>query len=208
MHQICYYVLAVDNGFAPCVDNGVLTLAICKPDIRRTAGKGDWIIGVSPKEDGHKLCYAAKVTGNPIPGQEYYTQGKFRRRGDCIYSFDGRKFSLRKRRKVHEEGNKKKDVGTFPTYKNAVVLMSSKRSFWYYGNNARSISHKQYPALNRRLIHLQQGHRVNHSPAVHKELMTIIRRLRRDKPGVHGSPRDPASEVSHDAKCSKHHGVC
>lgn len=159
MARIYYYILAVDDGFAPCVENGVLTLAICKPAIRRTAIEGDWIIGISPKEDGHKLCYAAQVTSK-IPGQRYYTQEMSNKRGDSIYSFDGTRFSLRKRRKVHNDEDRKRDVGKFPDYQNAFVLKSSRKSFWYYGNNARSISSTQYPALNHRLNRLQQGHRV------------------------------------------------
>jgi hypothetical protein len=185
----------------------VLTLAICKPVIRRTAIEGDWIIGISPKEDGHKLCYAAQVTCR-IPGQRYYTKEMFRKRGDSIYSFDGTRFSLRKRRKVHNEEDEKRDLGKFPSYRNAFVLMSSRGSFWYYGNNARSISSTQYHALNHRLNRLQQGHRVRHSLGVHKELLTMIKWLRRRKPGVQGDPRNPPSEVSHDSRCSKHHGVC
>ncbi len=205
--RIYYYILAVDDGFAPCVDNGILSLAICKPAIRRTADQGDWIIGISPKEDEHKLVYAANVT-RTIPGQKYYTQETFRQRGDRIYSFDGTRFTLRKRRKVHKEADRKRDVGKFPTYQNAVVLKSSRRSFWYYGDEARKIAPAKYPALNRRLNYLQQGHRVQHSPKVHKELLAIIKWLSRQKPGVYGKPRDPPSEVSHDSTCSKHHGTC
>ena len=38
------YVVAYDEGSAPCVDNNLLTLCICKPLIRRRANIGDWII--------------------------------------------------------------------------------------------------------------------------------------------------------------------
>ena len=34
------YVLVSDDGVAPCVDNNLLTLATCKPLIRRTARVG------------------------------------------------------------------------------------------------------------------------------------------------------------------------
>jgi hypothetical protein len=206
MDRIYYYILAVDNGFAPCVDEGALTLAICKPGIRLHAGKDDWIIGISPKKDGHRLCYVAKITRDPIPGQDYYTKEKFRKRGDRIYRFDGRKFSLRKRRRAHEEGDVEKDVGKFPAYQNAVVLMSSK--FWYYGDNARIISHEEYPALNRQLNRLTQGYRVNHPPAVHKELITLIRHVRRRKLGVHGNPRNPPRKESDHSKHTKRHELC
>lgn len=205
--QIYYYILRWDDGYAPCVNNGVLTLAICKPSIRRKAGEGDWIIGISPKKDGHELCYMAQVT-RKIPGYEYYTQNIFSKRGDRIYSFDGKKFSLRRRRKVHEEADKKTDVGKFPTYQNAVVLKSSRGSFWYFGDKAWSISPERYPALTEKLDHLQQGHRCNHTARAHKELRSIIARMKRMKPGIHGKPRNPPSRSSHDSKCSKHHGVC
>jgi hypothetical protein len=207
MARIYYYILAVDDGFAPCVDNGILTLAICKPAIRRTAIEGDWIIGISPKEDGHKLCYAAQVSST-IPGKKYYTQEAFRERGDSIYSFDGVRYNLRKRRKVHDEKDEKRDLGKFPSYRNAFVLKSSRGSFWYYGNNARSISSTRNPALSQKLNRLQQGHRVRHSLAVDSELLAMIKRLRRTRPGVHGDPKNPPSAVSHDSKCSKYHGVC
>ena len=196
--RIYCYILAIDDGVAPCVDNGVLTLAICKPAIRRTAIEGDWIIGISPKEDGHKLCYGVQVT-SVIPGQRYYMQEVFRKRGDSIYSFDGTRFNLRKHPKVHNEEEEKRDLGKFPNYRNAFVLMSSGKSFWYYGKKARSISPKQYPALNQKLNRLQQGHRVRHFVVVHKELLAMVKRIRRRKPGVDGDPRNPPSEVSHDS---------
>src|SRR5262245_31415483 len=39
------YVVARDYGFAPNPFYGFCTLATCKPDIRRTADIGDWIVG-------------------------------------------------------------------------------------------------------------------------------------------------------------------
>ena len=37
MTQVYIYKLTVDDGGAPCVHDGVWTLAICKPAIRSTA---------------------------------------------------------------------------------------------------------------------------------------------------------------------------
>jgi len=45
MSQIYFYKLTVDDGGAPCAERGLLSLAICKPMIRRTAQKGDLIFG-------------------------------------------------------------------------------------------------------------------------------------------------------------------
>jgi hypothetical protein len=206
MSRIYYYILRYDDGFAPCVDRGALTLAICKPSIRRAAEEGDWLMGVSPKAHGHRLCYAAQVT-EKIRGRKYYVARRFKNRGDRIYSFDGARFRLRNR-SVHTEANTGTDVGRYPEYKNAVILGSGRGAFWYFGEKARDISRDQFPALNRRLDRLSQGHRVNHSNKVHRELEQIIRILKSEKRGVRGSPRDPPRQISHDAKCSKHHGVC
>jgi len=207
MSDVYYYILRYDDGTAPCVDSGILTLAICKPAIRRSAEKRDWIIGVSPKAHGHKLSYAAHITAR-ITGQKYYVARRFRGRGDCIYTFDRTRFQLRPRLFVHSEADKETDVGNYPGYKNAVILKSARGSFWYFGDKAREITREEYPALNHSLDRLKQGHRVYHSKKVRRELDEIIKALKRTKAGVRGHPRDPARRISHDAKCSKYHGVC
>lgn len=66
------YVLRVDDGAAPNPYWGTCTLTICKPDIRRCAQVGDWIVGTGSKnvrlKDGNKydfsddVVYAMKVT--------------------------------------------------------------------------------------------------------------------------------------------------
>lgn len=39
------YVVAHDFGFAPNPFDGLCTLATCKPDIRKKAAVGDYIVG-------------------------------------------------------------------------------------------------------------------------------------------------------------------
>ena len=56
------YVVKRDYGFAPNPFYGVLTLATCKPLIRKCADVGDFIIGNSDKSHGNKLIYMAKVS--------------------------------------------------------------------------------------------------------------------------------------------------
>lgn len=184
----------------------MFTLSICKPAIRRKARENDWVMGISPKGHGHTLCYAAHIT-EKFGGEKYYSKA-FEHRADCIYRFDGDRFWLRPERVVHSMSDMKTDVGRYPTYLNAVILRSARGSFWYYGKNAKNLPRSRYPQLRRRLNRLNQGHRVNHSKKVHEELKEIIRDLERHKPGVHGRPRDPPKQISHDAKCSKQHGVC
>lgn len=55
------YIVSRDYGFAPNPFHGYLTLATCKPKIRKNAEVGDYIIGNSGKKSGYKLIYMAKV---------------------------------------------------------------------------------------------------------------------------------------------------
>lgn len=55
------YIVTYDTGFAPNPFWGCCTLANCKPSIRRTANKGDWIVGLSRKASGNRVVYAMKV---------------------------------------------------------------------------------------------------------------------------------------------------
>lgn len=72
MTRLFSYVLRFDNGAAPNSYWNICTLTICKPAIRRSAEKEDWIIGTGSKnsrlKDGNihnlsnHLVYAMKVT--------------------------------------------------------------------------------------------------------------------------------------------------
>lgn len=70
-------ILATDSGFAPNPFHGVCTLACCRPPIRRCARKGDWVIGITPKDLGNKLAYAMRVTEEPISFAEYFRDARF-----------------------------------------------------------------------------------------------------------------------------------
>ncbi len=71
------YVVTHDYGFAPNPFGGVLTLACCKPQIRRTARIGDWIVGTLPRGiDWQRLCFAAKVS-EAMTFDEYFHGDRF-----------------------------------------------------------------------------------------------------------------------------------
>ena len=90
------YVVARDYGFAPNPFWGVLTLATCKPKIRKNANVGDYVIGHSTASDGNKLIFIMKV-GRIISFDEYWNSVEFeikkpvmngsliRKYGDNIY---------------------------------------------------------------------------------------------------------------------------
>lgn len=83
MTRIWRYVLKTDTGFAPCIDDGILTLACCKPFIRRHAEKGDWIIGYFPKNLGYgRVAWVGQVS-EKLPLGMY--EKRHRRRRDAIY---------------------------------------------------------------------------------------------------------------------------
>lgn len=67
------YVVARDYGFAPNPFYGVCTLATCKPQLRRMASVGDWVIGTGCAPNGltGHLVYVMKVA-KIISFDEYF----------------------------------------------------------------------------------------------------------------------------------------
>ena len=72
------YVVSRDYGFAPNPFYGTCTLATCKPEIRRTARAGDWIIGTGSKMQGREdhLVYVMKVAEKRT-FSEYWADDRF-----------------------------------------------------------------------------------------------------------------------------------
>ena len=73
------YVVARDFGFAPNPFHGFCTLATCKPNIRKAAQVGDWIVGTGSK--GHEregqLVYAMQVT-ETLDFEGFWSDERFR----------------------------------------------------------------------------------------------------------------------------------
>ena len=82
------YKMTHDTGFAPNPYHGVLTLATCKPRIRKCAKEGYWISGWTSNEvfdkkykkhyftdDSQKLIYLAKVK-NVITFDDYWNENE------------------------------------------------------------------------------------------------------------------------------------
>lgn len=88
--KIRLYKMTTDKRFAPNPYCGVLTLATCKPGIRRAAEIGEWIAGFSSKaldksESGEeKLIYIARVDAKLSFG-EYYKAYPQKRPTHCYY---------------------------------------------------------------------------------------------------------------------------
>lgn len=72
------YVVARDYGFAPNPWYGFCTLATCKPNIRRAARVGDWIVGTGSKtkELQDQIVYAMRVS-EVLQFDEYWRDERF-----------------------------------------------------------------------------------------------------------------------------------
>lgn len=80
MARISSYVVRYDSGFAPNPFYGYCTLATCKPNIRRSANIGDWVIGSGSNDRtirlGGHLVYAMRVT-EAMTFDEYSVDPRF-----------------------------------------------------------------------------------------------------------------------------------
>ena len=176
-----FYVYKVthDHGAAPCVDGGrLLTLAICKPMIRRTARVGDVIFGFAANSlsPDNRLIYIARVTSVEEDG-DYYESPTYEDRGDRIYiRGDNGRFRLRSDARYHQEGTQlATDLGSFPEYERARVLISD--DFRYFGStpDSETADLSPYPRLQSLLRRLGQGHRVNHPADLAEEMRELLR---------------------------------
>lgn len=172
------YKIVVDNGGAPCVHEMRLSLAICKPAIRRTAQPGDLIFafGTNAEEPANRLVYIAEVTERLAEGL-YYTREDCSLRPDCIYERrpNGR-LVLKADALYHNQADvRSRDVGQYPEYQNAVVLLSS--DFRYFGGSGNADWKRECPHLAVFVKSMSQGHRVEHSTEIYQELASLKRAI-------------------------------
>jgi hypothetical protein len=173
MQKIYFYKLTTDNGGAPCVQNDLLSLAICKPMMRKSAteGGGDLIFGFAANSlhRDNPLIYLARVTKKLCNG-EYFKDAQYAERCDCIYRFEGDCFVWKPEALHHCPEDLRHDLGEFPEYFRANVLLSN--DFRYFGEAA--IEYKsEFPLITDAIKHLGPGHRVNHSHALQEELICM-----------------------------------
>ena len=78
------YKITYDTGAAPCIQNNLFSLAICKPKIRKCAKIGDYIIGfyANSISQNNYMAYIAKITDKKTFKEYYKTHSE---RTDCIY---------------------------------------------------------------------------------------------------------------------------
>ena len=87
MPRLYSYIVARDYGFAPNPFYGFCTLATCKPNIRKSASVGDWVIGTGTKKKnrGGHLVFAMRVT-EMMSFDDYWTDPRFRGKRADLFS--------------------------------------------------------------------------------------------------------------------------
>jgi hypothetical protein len=88
-----------------------------------------------------------------------------------------------------ESDQRRKDVGML--FENADVLLS--RSFRYFGRQGTAAykNVNDYRVITRLIENLKQGHRVNHSAELHRQLLNLKKRVWREFPEMKiGSPTE------------------
>jgi len=207
-----------DTGAAPCVENDLLTLAICKPQIRSAASPGDIIFGFGSRRHQERLIYAAVVM-DKIERAEYYRRPEFAARSDCIYEIAGEKARVKKGARFHQDGSAiRQDIG--PGFSKAKVLIS--RDFRYFGKSGTDAYKATFPLIGQAVADLARGHRVHHSPALRSALSRLKGWIWATHPQmVNGRPTDakpcpgkgrsasqPARvRIKHDGSMPKEHKI-
>jgi hypothetical protein len=150
------YIVRYDSGFAPNPFYGFCTLATCKPDIRKHAQVGDWIVGTGSKQinRGGHLVYAMQVA-ETLSFEAYSSDPRFERKkprlagsykmaaGDNIYEPTAIPGRWRQLNSYHskKDGNPNPDHIKRDTSVSR-VLISPVPQFVYFGAEGPLVPHE------------------------------------------------------------------
>ena len=182
------YIVAHDGGFAPNPFWGYCTLANCKPQIRRTAEVGNWIVGLTTKAKGNRVIYAMQVEEILNYGQ-YYHDKRFAekipdyskrkviyKRGDNIYEPlpNG---AFRQLRSAHSKKCQENPKAKAVDLGGVNILIA--RTFHYFGGCG--------PELPKHLDELKvgRGHKCHFQPETISDFSNFIEDY---SPGVNALP--------------------
>jgi len=195
------YVVARDYGFAPNPFYGVCTLATCKPNIRKAAAIGDWVMGTGSKQHKRekRVVFAMRVTG-AMTFEEYWSHPDFQRKkvnlrgskkqafGDNIYSRDATSGNWCQVNSHHSfpDGSPNPLNIMADTGANRILLSNE---FVYWGGSGPELP-KQFLLYgpHHESVCAGRGHRNNFPPQIVEELIAWIRSL--DESGYCGEPLD------------------
>jgi len=186
--KIYSYIITDDTGFSPNPFWGYCTLANCKPAIRRTAGEGDWIVGLTPKSTGNKIVYAIKVS-EIMTYNEYYHDIRFKSKlpdftkADVVYKCGDNIYEplptggYRQLRSMHSNGEIENEETKKHDLSGRNVLVS--KEFYYFGSCARELIDKLDD------MKVGRAHKCRFSPEVISSFLDFIAG---EKQGIHGPP--------------------
>ena len=204
------YCIPYDDGAAPNPFWGICTLVICKPVIRRTAKKGDWVVGIGSKNSpigdiSKHIVYVMKIT-DKMTLEEYdrFCQKQYskkipdwnskdwrRRLGDCIYDFSKNPPKMRKG--VHNEGNRARDLG------GECALIST--HFYYFGDSPIEI-----PKSLHAIIKEGRGHKSQSNAPYINSFLSWIKSLRLKPNKLYFNPqRKIFKNKEYISKCAEYH---
>lgn len=142
------YVVDRDFGFAPNPFHGCCTLATCKPDIRKGAQVGDWVIGVggSRLKATGRCLFAMRVTAK-LSFNQYWESAEFLDKkpirtgsrkmmvGDNVYYFDAARVLWQQADSHHSNADGSINPHNMATDTQADFVLVS-RHFYYFGKAA------------------------------------------------------------------------
>ena len=180
----------------------MLSLAICKPMLRSSAGVDDLIFGFTANslDTRNRLIYAARVTKKLANG-DYYAADDYKSRHDCIYTFLSGEYKRRGNATFHEKpSDLTHDLGSHPEYARANVLLST--DFRYYGINGTDEYKSRYELIRTAVESLGRGQRVNLAPELRGQFLTMKKWLwTKSKGKVLGRPTNaPSGSRCHRAR--------
>lgn len=189
------YCVPYDCGLAPNPFWGTCTLVVCKPNIRRTASIGDWIVGLGSTNSpvgniSDCVVYAMKVTGKmTMRKYDEYCRASFQckipecnaedyrlRVGDCIYDYSKGDPPKRRPSPVHSPRNRNRDL------RGENALLSS--HFFYFGDKPVKL-----PDNLRQIIHARSGHKSNANQPYLQGFITWIEGNGHEPNKLYGEPQ-------------------
>lgn len=175
MSRFFRYILVTDNGTAPSIDEKLLSLATCKPAIRRSAKPGDWVAGFMPRPFERGLVVYAGRVARKFEWTDYAQIYPGRR--DAVYAMDAAGGFTRLNPSYHAApGLMEKDLS-------GPVLVFEKKSCWYFGCAPVAL-----PAELGHVAPSGKGHRVNGAKPA--DIVAFEGWLREGwEPGAHAPPR-------------------
>lgn len=186
--RVFSYIVVHDSGFSPNPFHGLLTLACCKPLIRRTANVGDIIIGLSSRSE--RVVYAVQVA-EVLSFDEYWADSEYRSRrpimdspriidrtGDNIYEPVSGGYRQLLSYHSNRDGSENADRKRMDLGGNHVL---TGERFTYWGRSGPALPEEiEFLAVGR-------GHRCNFTD---DQVSTVVRWFEDLPGGVQGAPAE------------------